>query len=100
VSKTYTPTLYNAAEYLFKSTPSSRVLPSFKPSKRLNNVLKPVPTVSALWRVVAVIVANAAVAYSYDNPTVLDTAANFSRPVEISSELDAVAAPNAVITSA
>jgi hypothetical protein len=47
-----------------------------------------------------VIVARAAVALSYERPTVSATAANFSRPYAISSELDAVAAPNAVITSA
>jgi len=39
---------FNALEYLFNSTPSSRVSPNFKPSKRANNVLKPVPTVSSL----------------------------------------------------
>jgi len=42
-----TPTDSKAAEYLFKSVPSSKVSPNFNPSKRANNVLKAVPTVSA-----------------------------------------------------
>jgi hypothetical protein len=44
----FTPTVYNASEYLFKSVPSSKVSPNFNPSKRLKIVLKPVPTVSSL----------------------------------------------------
>ena len=41
-----------------------KVSPKLKPYKRLNNVLKEVPTASALSRVVAVRVANADAAYS------------------------------------
>jgi predicted nucleotidyltransferase len=59
-----TPIVFNALEYLFKVVPSSKVAPKLKPCKRLNKVLKEVPTVSALSRVVAVTVANADAAYS------------------------------------
>ena len=60
-SKISTPTVFKALEYLFRFVPSSKVSPKDKPCKREKIVLKPVPTVSALWRVFATIVAKAAV---------------------------------------
>ena len=99
-SRTFTPTVSNACEYLFKSTPSSNVSPSFKPCNLANKVLNAVPTTSALWRVFATTAAKAEVAYSYERPTVSPIEANFSRPSAISFELEAVLAPRAVMTSA
>jgi hypothetical protein len=58
------PTLASAVEYLFKSVPSSNVSPSYKPWILENNVLKLLPTTSALSREVAVTVAKAEAAYS------------------------------------
>jgi hypothetical protein len=58
------PTFSNASEYLFKSTPSSKVSPNFKPWIRANKVFNALPTTSALSLVFEVNVVNAAVAYS------------------------------------
>jgi len=62
--KILTPIVDKAFEYLFNVVPSSKVSPKLNPWKRENNVLKEVPTLSALWRVAATTVDKALVAYS------------------------------------
>ena len=57
-----TPTFFNALEYLFKSTPSSRVSPNVTPWKREKMVFKELPISVADCLVLAVKVVNAAVA--------------------------------------